>query len=323
MKLRKIGCLLAAGMLALWYTFPAYADDDKEEEKVLESYWENEEMMTDDKSSPTLSFDMNDWKTYIHSTNDASLIDLEAKQESDYAYQGRSLKLTASTSKDIDQVCEFAWLIRDENNELVYPEADEDDYEFLRMGVELHANEFGMTYFDGSMITFDYRLNPDVKGLLMGDSCFVAAYDDDYERLKTTSLRLEYNDTDSNNTTQYAKGVMSIADNIGATKIIIEVPLIKTTEKIDVLYIDNIQVQTKTGKYVGNLDGYNSNAKPEETVKELQVKAKENTISTSSSEAEESSGAGKVIMYVVIIILAIALVVFAVFMIIKLKNRFY
>lgn len=306
--------------MAIGAALPVYADE--EDERIIEEYWEDESKLTDDTSAPTLSFDLTDWKTTIHLTKDASLASLEAKQETDTAYQGQSLKLTVSSAKDITDLQQFSWLIRDENNELVYPESENEDAEFLTIGVELHANEFGMNYFDGSMITFYYRINPDAKDLLMGDSCFIYACDDDYKKLDGTEFRMQYNDTDNNNTTQYAKGVMSVATDIGATKLVIDVPLQKATDKIDILYLDNFTVTTRSDKQVANLDGYNANAKPQEIVQGLKVKKKDNTVSLSDkSESDKSSS--NVILYIGIGVVAVVVVVAIVIVIRKVKNRFY
>lgn len=320
MKLKRITCLAAALVMAIGAALPVYADE--EDERIIEEYWEDESKLTDDTSAPTLSFDLTDWKTTIHLTKDASLASLEAKQETDTAYQGQSLKLTVSSAKDITDLQQFSWLIRDENNELVYPESENEDAEFLTIGVELHANEFGMNYFDGSMITFYYRINPDAKDLLMGDSCFIYACDDDYKKLDGTEFRMQYNDTDNNNTTQYAKGVMSVATDIGATKLVIDVPLQKATDKIDILYLDNFTVTTRSDKQVANLDGYNANAKPQEIVQGLKVKKKDNTVSLSDkSESDKSSS--NVILYIGIGVVAVVVVVAIVIVIRKVKNRFY
>lgn len=320
MKLKRITCLAAALVMAIGAALPVYADE--EDERIIEEYWEDESKLTDDTSAPTLSFDLTDWKTTIHLTKDASLASLEAKQETDTAYQGQSLKLTVSSAKDITDLQQFSWLIRDENNELVYPESENEDAEFLTIGVELHANEFGMNYFDGSMITFYYRINPDAKDLLMGDSCFVYACDDDYNKLDSTEFRMQYNDTDNNNTTQYAKGIMSVATDIGASKLVIDVPLQKATDKIDILYLDNFTVTTRSDKQVANLDGYNANAKPQEIVQGLKVKKKDNTVSLSDkSESDKSSG--NVILYIGIGVVAVVVVVAIIIVIRKAKNRFY
>ncbi|MDO4944790.1 MAG: hypothetical protein Q4E74_06275 [Ruminococcus sp.] len=320
MKLKRITCLAAALVMAIGAALPVYADE--EEERVIEEYWEDESKLTDDTSAPTLSFDLTDWKNTIHLTKDASLASLEAKQETDTAYQGQSLKLTVSSAKDITDLQQFSWLIRDDNNELVYPESENEDAEFLTIGVELHANEFGMNYFDGSMITFYYRINPDAKDLLMGDSCFIYACDDDYNKLDSTEFRMQYNDTDNNNTTQYAKGIMSVATDIGASKLVIDVPLQKATDKIDILYLDNFTVTTRSDKQVANLDGYNANAKPQEIVQGLKVKKKDNTVSLSDkSESDKSSG--NVILYIGIGVVAVVVVVAIIIVIRKAKNRFY
>lgn len=320
MNLKRITCLAAALVMSIGAALPVYADSD--DSRIIEEYWEDENKLTDDTSAPTLSFDLTDWKSTIHLTKDASLASLEAKQETDTAYQGQSLKLTVSSAKDITDLQQFSWLIRDEDNKLVYPESEDEDAEFTTIGIELHANEFGMNYFDGSMITFNYRINPDAKGLLMGDSCFVYACDDDYNKLDSTEFRMQYNDTDNNNTTQYAKGIMSVATDIGASKIVIDVPLQKATDKIDILYLDNFTVTTRSDKQVANIDGYNANAKPQEIVQGLKVKKKDNTISLSDKTKSDKSSSN-VILYIGIGVIAVVVVGAIIIVIKKVKNRFY
>lgn len=320
MNLKRITCLAAALVMSIGAALPVYADSD--DSRIIEEYWEDENKLTDDTSAPTLSFDLTDWKNTIHLTKDASLASLEAKQETDTAYQGQSLKLTVSSAKDITDLQQFSWLIRDEDNKLVYPESEDENAEFTTIGIELHANEFGMNYFDGSMITFNYRINPDAKGLLMGDSCFVYACDDDYNKLDSTEFRMQYNDTDNNNTTQYAKGVMSVATDIGASKIVIDVPLQKATDKIDILYLDNFTVTTRSDKQVANIDGYNANAKPQEIVQGLKVKKKDNTISLSDKTKSDKSSSN-VILYIGIGVIAVVVVGAIIIVIKKVKNRFY
>lgn len=320
MNIKRITCLAAALVMSIGLTLPVYADSD--DSRVIEEYWEDESKLTDDTSAPTLSFDLSNWKSSIHLTKDASIASLEAKQDNDTAYQGQSLKLTVESAKDITDLHQFSWMIRDENNKLVYPESENEDAEYTTIGIELHANEFGMNYFDGSMITFNYRINPDAKGLLMGDSCFAYACDDDYKKLDSTEFRMQYNDTDNNNTTQYAKGVMSIATDIGATKLVIDVPLQKATDKIDILYLDNLTITTRSDKQVANIDGYNANAKPQEIVQGLHVKKKDNTVSLSDKTKSDKSS-NNVILYIGIGVIAVVVVVAIVIVIKKVKNRFY
>lgn len=320
MNIKRITCLAAALVMSIGLTLPVYADSN--DSRVIEEYWEDESKLTDDTSAPTLSFDLSNWKSSIHLTKDASIASLEAKQDNDTAYQGQSLKLTVESAKDITDLHQFSWMIRDENNKLVYPESENEDAEYTTIGIELHANEFGMNYFDGSMITFNYRINPDAKGLLMGDSCFAYACDDDYKKLDSTEFRMQYNDTDNNNTTQYAKGVMSIATDIGATKLVIDVPLQKATDKIDILYLDNLTITTRSDKQVANIDGYNANAKPQEIVQGLHVKKKDNTVSLSDKTKSDKSS-NNVILYIGIGVIAVVVVVAIVIVIKKVKNRFY
>ena len=81
-----------------------------------------------------------------------------------------------------------------------------------------------------------------------------------------------------------------------ATKFVFEIPVIKKMDKTDVLYIDNLVIDTPLQKngvdlQVMNLDGYNKSAKAQEIVQGLKIQPKSNGLSsTSSSEAESSKG---------------------------------
>ena len=325
--LKRLSCFAAAALVMACSVLSVFAD----EEKVFE-YWEDENMVVEESDAPTLSFDMKDWKNYVHMTTDASLIDLTADNDNKNAYQGQSLKLSVMSKKDITDWHQFQWTVRDADNNVMYPEAQEAADEeneskkssgkFLSCGIELHANELGMKYFDGGMLTFSYRINPDIDGLLMNNSCYVFMIDDNGLRAGK-ELQLKYNNTDSDNTTRWAKGVFPVAENIGATKLIIMIPLTKATDKIEALYLDNLTYTTQTDKIVANLDGYNENAVPQEVPQDLKIKQKENTISLSESSKTAKSVVKNVFVYIGIGLVGAAVIAGIVFAVLKLRNRFY
>lgn len=327
MKFRKVMCFATAVLISACTFITSSADEDSS--RVLEEYQADQTMLTTENDKPTMSFDMTDWSNFTHLTADASLANLEAKQEKNYAYQGGSLRISGSLDSDIEnKVCTSAYLIRNDDGTLAYPECEDENAEFITMGVQLNASEFGMNYFDGCMVTFEYRINQEVQGKLVGDSVFILPYDDEYGRTGN-SLQLKINDSDANNVTQYAKGVMTVPEGSGTTSLIVEVPLVKACEKTDIFYMDNLTVVTPLQSNgvdlrVANLDQYNENAKAQEVVQGLEVKAKENTLSSdASSEASTSMNTSSIFMIIGGAVLAVAIVVFILFMIKKHKNKFY
>lgn len=324
MRSKRILGMVSAIMMLGVCAVPAYADSEAE----IPEYSADKSILTTDTSAPSLSFDMKDWERYIHVTPDGEKISVGVSQEKTYAYQGASLKITATQPNDINDFCTYSTLIRDENNNLVYPGSDAEDAQYLTMGVELDAKDFGMSCFDGCMVSFKYRINQDAQGKLVGDSVFAFPCTEEYQRVTSTNVQLKINTDESNNVTQYATALIPVPDNCGATKFVFEVPVIKKMDKTDVLYIDNLVIDTPLQKdgedlQVMNLDGYNKSAKAQEIVQGLKVQPKSNGLSsTSSSEAESSNGIG-VVGIVVIAVVAVVIVGAVIFVIKKKRSQFY
>jgi hypothetical protein len=312
MRSKRILGVVSAIMMLGVCAVPAYADSEAE----IPEYSADKSILTTDTSAPSLSFDMKDWERYIKVTPDGEKISVGASQEKTYAYQGASLKITATQPNDISDYCTYASLIRDDDKNLVYPGSESEDAPYITMGVEIDAKDFGMTCFDGCMISFKYRINQDAQGKLMGDSVFAFPCTEEYKKVT------------SNNVTQYATALIPVPDECGATKFIFEIPVIKKMDKTDVLYIDNLVIDTplqKNGEdlQVMNLDGYNKSAKAQEIVQGLKVQPKSNGLSsTSSSEAESSKGIG-VVGIVVIAVVAVVIVGAVIFVIKKKRSQFY
>lgn len=324
MRSKRILGVVSAIMMLGVCAVPAYADSEAE----IPEYSADKSILTTDTSAPSLSFDMRDWERYIKVTPDGEKISVGASQEKTYAYQGASLKITATQPNDISDYCTFASLIRDDDKNLVYPGSDSEDTPHITMGVEIDAKDFGMTCFDGCMISFKYRINQDAQGKLMGDSVFAFPCTEEYKTVTSNSVQLEINTDASNNVTQYATALIPVPDKCGATKFVFEIPVIKKMDKTDVLYIDNLVIDTPLQKndvdlQVMNLDGYNKSAKAQEIVQGLKIQPKSNGLSsTSSSEAESSKGIG-VVGIVVIVVVAVVIVGAVIFVIKKKKSRFY
>lgn len=324
MRLKRILGMVSAVMMLGVCAVPAYADSEAD----IPEYSADKSILTTDTSAPSISFDMKDWERYIHVTPDGEKISIGVSQEKTYAYQGASLKITATQPNDISDFCTYSALIRDENNELVYPGSDAEDAQYLTMGVELEAKDYGMSCFDGCMISFKYRINQDAQGKLLGDSVFAFPCTDEYKTVTSNSVQLKINTDASNNVTQYATALIPVPDKCGATKFVFELPVIKKMDKTDVLYIDNIVIDTPlqqngTDLQVMNLDGYNKSAKAQETVQGLKIQPKSNGLSsTSTSEADSSRGIG--VIGIVVIVVVVVVVVGAVILVIKKKrSRFY
>ena len=200
MRSKRILGVVSAIMMLGVCAVPAYADSEAE----IPEYSADKSILTTDTSAPSLSFDMKDWERYIKVTPDGEKISVGASQEKTYAYQGASLKITATQPNDISDYCTFASLIRDDDKNLVYPGSDSEDAPYITMGVEIDAKDFGMTCFDGCMISFKYRINQDAQGKLMGDSVFAFPCTEEYKKVTSNSVQLEINTDASNNVTQYA-----------------------------------------------------------------------------------------------------------------------
>lgn len=324
MRLKRILGMVSAVMMLGVCAVPAYADSEAD----IPEYSADKSILTTDTSAPSISFDMKDWERYIHVTPDGEKISIGVSQEKTYAYQGASLKITATQPNDISDFCTYSALIRDENNELVYPGSDAEDAQYLTMGVELEAKDYGMSCFDGCMISFKYRINQDAQGKLLGDSVFAFPCTDEYKTVTSNSVQLKINTDASNNVTQYATALIPVPDKCGATKFVFEIPVIKKMDKTDVLYIDNIVIDTPlqqngTDLQVMNLDGYNKSAKAQEIVQGLKIQPKSNGLSsTSTSEADSSRGIG--VIGIVVIVVVVVVVIGAVILVIKKKrSRFY
>lgn len=324
MRLKRILGMVSAVMMLGVCAVPAYADSEAD----IPEYSADKSILTTDTSAPSISFDMKDWERYIHVTPDGEKISIGVSQEKTYAYQGASLKITATQPNDISDFCTYSALIRDENNELVYLGSDAEDAQYLTMGVELEAKDYGMSCFDGCMISFKYRINQDAQGKLLGDSVFAFPCTDEYKTVTSNSVQLKINTDASNNVTQYATALIPVPDKCGATKFVFEIPVIKKMDKTDVLYIDNIVIDTPlqqngTDLQVMNLDGYNKSAKAQEIVQGLKIQPKSNGLSsTSTSEADSSRGIG--VIGIVVIVVVVVVVLGAVILVIKKKrSRFY
>ncbi len=318
MDLKKIFCGLSAAVLALCSALPVMAEEEKEVEPWSIS---DESILTDDKSKPTFSFDSTGWKDYFHITPDGSDKGYSVNTEDIVSYQGLSLKISGSSDGATSGFQNFAWTATDADGNLQYPGSDAEDAEYVTYGVELDAADFGMNYFDGCTIKFTYRINPNIKKSLLSDSIFAFPADDDYKQVSSNMSQIAVNETDTPNTAQYQDKIIPVPTEVGATKFIFEIPLVKRVDKTDLIYIDNLYITTNDGRNVANIDGYNDKAEKKDSPSELQIAEKEEKAESTAETAADSKSVLPVVIGIVAGVLVIGGVAF--FVIKKVKGRFY
>lgn len=323
MILKRLLCVSAAIVTACT-SMAVSVFGDAEEEKEIIPFKADESMLTDE-DVPAVSFDTSDWEKYVHVTADGESMGVKIKQDVDTYFQGASLKVSCDSDGIKDKFYNCANGARDAEGNLLFPKASEEGAEFVNPGIELRAEDFGLSCFDGCLITFTYRMGIDTENKLMENSVYVYAADSDYERVTDISTKLTYNVIDNDNVSQYRKLMLSVGQEVSATRIIFETPILKKLDS-DIVYLDNIGIMTslKDGDknlYVKNLDGYNKNAKPQEIINEIQIKVKGKDVSVPDTPKEDKGGFSPII--IVIVILGAGLIALVVTVIIKQKNKFY
>ena len=315
MVLKRFLSVGAAALMAVSLCLTAYAD---EEEAIKFEYDKDFVVSEADKVGYTLSFDKDDWKDYVKLTPDSDKAGLKISASTKRAYQGATLKVSANNSDNIADKQNFCWAIGS-------ADADKDTEGLITMGIEIDAKDVGVTTFDGSLIIFTYRFEEAGVNALLGNSIVAFTADDDYKDTGAYSV-ITKNDTISNNITQYREGMINVPSSGNSTKIIIEVPVLRAYSG-EIVAIDNIDICLPGDVgYIKNLDGYNENATPKETVEELEITgSKDNdTGITPSGDKDDSSDKGTSALVIVVIVL-VGLVVVAglVFLFIRLKTKFY
>lgn len=321
---KRIISLAAALAAALTFSVASVYADEEESKNTIR--FEADGSMLVAENQPALSFDSEAFEKYIHLTRDAEKANIKFSQDRDTYYQGASMRISAKTD-GVEGYMSCSGMVRDADNNLIYPDAPEaeDTSKFSVIGVELQAADFGLSCFDGCMITFAYRMTAEDETALLDKSVWVFPTDDDYVRLADTPIKLSVNTTLDDNVSQYRKSYVTVGTDVGATKVVFEVPTIGAING-DALYLDNLVIQLPDdvgdNKYIKNLDGYNANAEPREIIEELKITKKGNTID-SDSEIKKSSDKVSPIIFVVVGV-AVVIVGVAVFLLIKkFRNRFY
>lgn len=324
MARKRILSAAAALVFALGAVAPIGASADKKKKEAVKFEFDKD-MVTETKE-PALSFDGSAYKDYIHLTRDAKKGGISFEQDKDTSYQGVSLKVKSETDGIDGWFCGSEY-VRDKEGNFLYhdtPEVEDVD-SFSYVGIELHCEDFGLSTFDGCLFNFAYRLTSADQGTLLGDTVWVYGADDDNIR-RSDVLQLTANDTFDDNINQYRSNALaSIAENAGASKLIIDMPAQKAING-EVLYIDNIYIalpDSAGGGYIANVDDYNANAKVSEIVDEIKIEKQKNdtTIADKKIKKQKDTTKKRITVFVIsIVALAAAGGVFA---FIKLKKRFY
>ncbi|WP_124098299.1 hypothetical protein [Ruminococcus sp. Marseille-P6503] len=326
MLLKRFFCAVSAAV-ALIGCLALPAGAEAEEEKEIIEFKADTEMLSDDASAPTISFDTSDWEKYVHLTADGEAMGIKMSQDTDTFYQGASLKVYSDCEGiEAGRYYNYGNSVRDDDGNLLYPEASAEDTAFVTPGIELRAEDFGLSCFDGCMVTFLYRMGTDTENKLMESSVYAFPADEEYNHLANNPVKLTYDTVLNDNVSQYRKLMVTVAADASATKIVFQTPVMQKVTS-DIFYIDNITVVTPledngADLYVKNLDGYNENAKPQEIIESVKIQQQGKTLSQAESRDEESEGSFNP-MIIVIAVLAAALVAIVILVVIKHKNKFY
>mgnify|MGYP007069902783 CR=1 FL=1 len=315
MLLKRLLSFGAAALIACSCVPCAFADDS-EEEPIKFKVDKDMTVSEKDKIGYTFSFDNKDWKSYMDLTDDSKKAGLSIDTATSKAYQGASLKVSAN-SKDIKDKQNFCWALNDEAG------VDADTEGLITMGIEIDAKDLGVTTFDGSMIVFTYRFDESGVNSLLGNSIVAFTAKEDGYRDSGGYIVVQKNDTISNNITQFRDAVLSVPTKGNSTKLIIEIPVSKSYSG-EIITIDNLDICLPGDNgYIKNLDGYNENATPKETVEELEIKEKKKTENVQIATEKEHSSKSKGPVVVVIVIVGILLLAGGAVLFVKLKDKFY
>ena len=324
MLVKRLVCALAAAVIACGCAMTAFADDNKEEKAIKFKYDKGMVVSEKDKVGYTLSFDNKDWSNYVDLTEDAKKAGLSIKVETDRSYQGASLKISADSSKEIKDKHNVCWQFKGADGSLKYKDVEKGTEGLTTIGVELNADKFGLSTFDGCMMVLTYRFDEKgVDALDCASAVLFSAKKNGYVWSGGDTV-VPKNTTISDNVNQYRQALISVPTKGNSTKLIIEVPVAKAYSG-EIMTIDNIDICLPGDKgYIKNLDGYNENATPKETVEEIQVKeqkkpAEDVQIATEKEHSSKSKG----IVIAVIVIVAILLAAGGVFLYIKMKAKYY
>ncbi|MGN0634214.1 MAG: hypothetical protein ACI4JW_10160 [Oscillospiraceae bacterium] len=325
MILKRIVSASAAVIMALSMAAVTVSAEEEKEPQLFEITADAEKLSPD--GYPALSFDSENFKDYIHLSRDSEKAGLKISHDRDTYYQGASARISAD-SKGVEGYTPISGMVRDADNNLLYPDAPEDEEtdKMSIMGVELNSEDFSLSSFNGCTFYFAYRLTDEDSDALLGSSVWVYPTDDNYVRLDNP-LQLKVNTALDDNVTQYRKAVITVPamTTEAATKFIFEIPCVNKM-KGNVLYLDNIIIELPddfgNNRFVKNIDNYNAKAEPREIIEELQIKDNKQVEKTDTTVDKQSDKINPVSIIVVVVVV-IGIAVAAVIIIKKMKNRFY
>ena len=325
MLLKRVLSFAAAAALALGCGLTAFADDSKEEKPIKFKVDKSMTVSEKDKIGYTFSFDNKDWKDYVKLTPDSKKAGLSLDTDTRGSYQGASLIVSAENKSEIKDKQNFCWTAVDKDNKSLYPDVDEDTEGLITMGLEIDAKDLGVSTFDGSMIVFTYRFDKKGVDSLIGSSMIAYTAKDGSYKDSGTGTVVKKNDTISNNIEQFRVAMINVPMKGNATKIVIELPVQKAYSG-QLVTIDNIDIclQGDAG-YIKNLDGYNENATPKETVEELEITgdgAKNDTAKSDDSSADKKDGVPVRVIVSVVLVCVIVLAAVGGIIVLKFKSKY-
>ena len=171
--LKRVFSAAAALVMAVGITVTAFADDEKKKDDKKEYKFEYDESRLTDKNEPALSFDGSGFEDYIHLTRDADKAGIAFKKINTGCYQGNSLKITAKTETGVEGY--FPMSVLDNSDENAPDIKDTGKYSVV--GIEFHAKDFGLSYFDGCFINFTFKMTEEDENALLNNSIYVYGAD--------------------------------------------------------------------------------------------------------------------------------------------------
>ena len=329
--------LVMAGIIMASASVTAFAEEEEAVEaaeeteavEVTDKYVTDPSLVTDSHDTPSLSFDTGKWENYVEAVGGAG-ISFTLSNDNTSAFQGQCLRITADAENAADDnTFAYNWSCLSNKGEPLFEAEPDAEKDYTMAGVLLKAEKFGLECFNGSTVALKYRIGEDYKKKLMADSIFLAPVDKDNHFIPDAKVtRLEVNTTDNNNVTSYATGLVSVADlndtnTVPAAGVIIMIPVHAKAEGLDILDIDNLTVTLKSGAQIGDLDGYNKNAKQQDGVIEVNRKVQTNDVKISKDDVPLKSKIKTIFVIVGLSVLGIAVVTFIIVSIVKAKKRFY
>ncbi len=323
--LKRVFSAAAALVLAVGMTVTAFADDEKKKDDKKEYKFEYDESRLTDKNEPALSFDGSGFEDYIHLTRDADKAGIAFKKINTGCYQGNSLKITAKTETGVEGY--FPMSVLDNSDENAPDIKDTGKYSVV--GIEFHAKDFGLSYFDGCFINFTFKMTEEDENALLNNSIYVYGADKNSMRLTDKYTQLKFDKAANDTVTGYntTSGTIGVPVNCGAEKLIIDMPVNAALDG-DVLFLDNITVKLPSSagdkQYIKNIDNYNPTAKKNDKGTEIIVKEgngdqEENSVAEATLSSKEKSP----VFRVVITIIAIIVVGTAILLFVRSHKKYY